>query len=98
MEPAPERSTRRSWATFLKAQWGAVAATDFFSVEVLTWTGIVRFHVFSKVRTKPVPSTDYLADRAAERAIDLLDALDRYRLRQYDLGHARRRPPDEHVF
>ena len=51
-----------------------------------------------KARTKPVPPTDYLADRAAERAMDLLDALDRYRLCQYDLEHARRRPPDEHVF
>lgn len=30
--------------------------------------------------------------------MDLLDALDRYRLCQYDLEHARRRPPDEHVF
>ncbi len=51
-----------------------------------------------KARTKPVPPTDYLADRAAERAIDLLDALDRYRLCQYDLDHARQRPPNEDLF
>jgi very-short-patch-repair endonuclease len=47
-----ERSTRGSWAAFLKAQWGAVAATDFFSVEVLTWTGIGRFHVFFVIDLK----------------------------------------------
>jgi transposase InsO family protein len=34
-----------SWATFLKAHWGAIAATDFFSVEVLTRTGLVRYFV-----------------------------------------------------
>ncbi len=44
--PAPERSKRTPWKTFLKAQWGAIAAADFFSVEVLTWTGLVRYHVF----------------------------------------------------
>ncbi len=34
-----------SWDTFLKAQWGAIAATDFFSVEVLTRVGLVRHFV-----------------------------------------------------
>jgi transposase InsO family protein len=33
------------WETFLKAHWGAIAATDFFSVEVLTRTGLVRYFV-----------------------------------------------------
>ena len=30
---------------FLKAHWSAIAATDFFSVEVLTRTGLVRYFV-----------------------------------------------------
>ena len=30
---------------FLKAHWGAIAATDFFSVEVLTRVGLVRYFV-----------------------------------------------------
>ncbi len=34
-----------SWETFLKAHWGAIAATDFFGVEVLTRTGLVRYFV-----------------------------------------------------
>ena len=34
-----------SWETFLKAHWGAIAATDFFSVEVLTRVGLVRYFV-----------------------------------------------------
>jgi putative transposase len=45
IEPAPERSKRTSWATFLKAHWGAIAAMDFFTVEVLTIHGLVRYSV-----------------------------------------------------
>jgi hypothetical protein len=33
------------WKTFLKAHLGVVAAMDFFSVEVLTFTGLVRYFV-----------------------------------------------------
>ena len=34
-----------SWKTFLRAHWGAIVATDFFSVEVLTRRGLVRYFV-----------------------------------------------------
>ncbi|MDA0824863.1 MAG: integrase core domain-containing protein [Proteobacteria bacterium] len=44
-DPAPFRNKGMSWATFLKAHWGAIAATDFFSVEVLTRKGLVRYFV-----------------------------------------------------
>ena len=45
IDPAPLRDREMSWATFLKAHWGAIAATDFFTVEVLTRTGLVRYLV-----------------------------------------------------
>jgi putative transposase len=45
MDPAPERSKRTSWNAFLRAHWGAIAAMDFFTVEVVTWAGLVRFPV-----------------------------------------------------
>ncbi len=45
IEPAPQRSERMPWKTFLKAHMGAIAATDFFTVEVLTLVGLVRYHV-----------------------------------------------------
>jgi hypothetical protein len=45
IDPAPIRKERMSWETFLKAHWGAIAATDFFTVEVLTRTGLVRYLV-----------------------------------------------------
>ncbi len=44
-DPAHFRGKGMSWKTFLKAHWGAIAATDFFSVEVLTRTGLVRYFV-----------------------------------------------------
>ena len=52
MEPAPERQKRVSWKAFLKAHWGAIAAADFFSVEVMTWHGLVRYQVFFLIDLK----------------------------------------------
>ena len=43
--PAPERGNKTPWKTFLKSHWEALAATDFFTVEVLTLFGLVRYHV-----------------------------------------------------
>jgi len=45
LEPAPERNRTTSWASFLAAHWGAIASADFFTVEVLTLGGLVRYHV-----------------------------------------------------
>jgi putative transposase len=45
MDPSLERGKRRSWRQFLRAHWGAIAAMDFFTVEAVTWAGLVRFHV-----------------------------------------------------
>jgi putative transposase len=46
VEPALERSKRISWKTFLRSHWDTIAACDFFTVEVLTWTGLRRFYIF----------------------------------------------------
>jgi putative transposase len=46
VEPAPLRRRQYSWATFIKAHLSAIAAADFFTVEVLSWAGPVRYHVF----------------------------------------------------
>jgi putative transposase len=45
IEPAPARRKRMPWATFLKAHLGALGAMDFFTVEVLTLAGLVRYSV-----------------------------------------------------
>ena len=45
IDPAPLRDKAMSWKTFLSAHWGAISATDFFSVEVLTRSGLIRYFV-----------------------------------------------------
>ena len=52
LDPAPERGSRTRWSTFLKAHWGAIAATDFFTVEVLTSSGLVRYFVLFVIKLK----------------------------------------------
>ena len=46
MEPAPQRrKAGMSWAQFLKLHWEVLAATDFFTVEVAPWHGLVTYYV-----------------------------------------------------
>src|SRR3989475_392906 len=46
LEPAPQRRQGgMSWTQFLKLHWDVLAATDFFTVEVATWHGLVTYHV-----------------------------------------------------
>jgi len=45
IDPAPERGRRMSWATFIKAHLGVLVGMDFFTVEVVTWLGLIRYHV-----------------------------------------------------
>jgi transposase InsO family protein len=46
LEPAPQRRKGgMSWAQFLKLHWAVLAATDFFTVEVMTWHSLVTFYV-----------------------------------------------------
>ena len=46
LEPAPQRRQGgMSWTQFLKLHWEVLAATDFFTVEVATWHGLVTYYV-----------------------------------------------------
>jgi hypothetical protein len=46
IEPAPERGAKTPWKTFLAAHWDGLVAADFFTVEVLTLRGPIRYVVF----------------------------------------------------
>jgi predicted nucleotidyltransferase len=50
--PAPERGTHTPWKTFLAAHWDGLAAADSFTVEVLTFGGLVRYVVFFVMKLK----------------------------------------------
>ena len=45
LDPAPKRRQGgMSWAQFLKLHWEVLAATDFFTVEVAAWHGLVTYY------------------------------------------------------
>ena len=52
IEPAPERSRRTPWKTFLQAHWEGLAAADLFTVEVLTLSGLRRYFVLFVIELK----------------------------------------------
>jgi putative transposase len=46
MDPAPQRrKDGMGWAQFLNLHWEVLATTDFFTVEVATWHGLVTYYV-----------------------------------------------------
>jgi transposase InsO family protein len=53
IDPAPKRRQGGiSWSQFLKMHWEMLAATDFFTVEVTTWHGIVTYYVLVVMELK----------------------------------------------
>ncbi len=45
LPPAPERGRSMTWSEFLRAHWDGIAAMDIFTVEAVTLTGLIRYHV-----------------------------------------------------
>ena len=45
IEPAPERSRKTTWKEFLNRHWNQIVASDFFTVEVWTCSGLKRYVV-----------------------------------------------------
>ena len=56
IEPAPERNRKTTWKEFLAWHWEQIVATDFFTIEVWTRTGLQRFLVlfFIELSTRRV--------------------------------------------
>lgn len=50
IEPSPGRKKGLSWEKFLKRYWDVIAATAFFTTEVWTTRGLVRYHVLFVIR------------------------------------------------
>src|SRR5215510_16347807 len=45
IEPVPERNRKTTWKEFLARHWDQIVATDFFTMEVWTCSGLTRFIV-----------------------------------------------------
>ena len=50
LEPAPGRRKGMTWQEFLKTHWDVLAATDFFTVELWTAKGLIRYHVLFVIK------------------------------------------------
>ena len=49
LEPEPQRRKGMFWKTFLKSHWDVLAATNLFTIEMMTLRGLVRYHVLSVI-------------------------------------------------
>src|SRR5258706_3178389 len=93
IDPAGRRPT--SWKTFLKAHWGAIAATDFFTIEAITWQGLVRYFVLFVIdlQTRRIEIAGIAASPdgrwMCQIARNLTDAEDGFLLRSRYLIHDR---------
>ncbi len=56
LESSPQRGRRTPWSVFLKAHWRALVATDFLTVEVWSWGGLVTHYIlfFIEVASRKV--------------------------------------------
>src|SRR5579863_346089 len=43
LAPAPKRSQNTTWKEFIRSHMAVLAGIDFFTVEVLTWRGLVTY-------------------------------------------------------
>ena len=70
LDPSPERRKGMPWKEFLERHWEVMAATDFFTVEVWTAKGLIRYHLLFIIRlltreahiagVVPEPSADWM--------------------------------------
>jgi putative transposase len=80
--PAPKRRQQMNWADFIRSHLAVIAGIDFFTVEVLTWRGLVTYYVlfFLHLETRWVtlagitrhPTEDWMV-QMARRAVDDVD-------------------------
>ena len=96
LEPAPQRRQGgMSWAQFLKLHWEVLAATDFFTVEVATWHGLVTYYVLVMIdlATRQVQITGIMPHPTAafmqQCARQLTDPFDGFLLGKRYLIHDR---------
>jgi transposase InsO family protein len=90
--PAPKRRETTTWRDFIAAHMTVLAGVDFFTVEVLTWRGLITYYVlfFSHLETRRVsvagitrhPTEEWMA-QMARNAID--EASGRLRQHRYVL-------------
>jgi transposase InsO family protein len=92
--PAPKRSRTTSWKDFISAHMDVLAGADFFTVEVLTWRGLVTYYVlfFLHLESRCVsvagvtrhPDQEWMQQMARNATQDRWRQLDRCRFMLHD--------------
>ena len=79
--PAPKRSQTTTWKEFIRRHMDVLAGTDFFTVEVLTWRGLVTYYVlfFLHLETRRVS----LAGICGSRKFCKIICCDAFRCRDF---------------
>jgi hypothetical protein len=80
--PAPKRRQQLTWADFIRSHMAVLAGIDFFTVEVLSWRGLVTYYVlfFLHLETRRVilagvtrhPTEEWMV-QMARNAVDAID-------------------------
>ena len=83
--PAPRRSQNTTWKAFIAIHMAVLSGTDFFTVEVLTWRGLVTYYVlfFIRLETRRVsvagvtrhPNTEWMLQMARNTTDEVSGAL-----------------------
>ena len=71
--PAPKRSQSTTWREFIQSHMAVLAGIDFFTVEVLTWRGLVTYYVLFSIHleSRPhQPGRDHTTSRPSMDAAD----------------------------
>ena len=82
LDPAPIWGKNPSWHRFLKAHWETLVAADFFTTEVLSWTGLTTYYTLFVIdlRSRAVhvcgttvsPNAEWMK-AAARQLVDVMD-------------------------
>lgn len=51
-DPDPEIRKRTTWVDFIRSHWETLAAIDFFTIEIHTWRGLMRYVVLFAVELR----------------------------------------------
>ena len=94
--PAPERSRTTTWREFIRSHTDVLAGADFFTVEVLSWRGLVTYYVlfFIEIGTRRVslggitrhPDSGWMEQVARNATMENTGHLNRCRYLLHDRG------------
>ena len=75
--PASKRREQISWADFIRSHMAILAGIDFFTVEVLTWRGLVTYYVLFFLHLDTRKVTVAGITRPSQRGMDGPDGAER---------------------